>query len=560
MAFVTAPLSKTRCPPHSRVSPRRPNLPAATAATPAATPSPDRPAPSVSLVSLGCPKNVTDAEVFLGDLASRGISINPQTHPNAAVADADLDFADDFDLADAEFSDPHSALHQQQQLHPQQPEPQQRQQEQHEQQHPNSDVIVINTCAFVDDAKRESIDAILAATRRKQAGQASGVIVTGCLAQRYADQLADELPDVDAVIGFEHYDELPARVRQLAAGATSTTAVKKEDNSLTAGGLDRVRVGTPDVPFRPEHERVRLGPRHSVYVRLAEGCSHACTFCAIPGQFRGGFRSKPWEALTHEIAHLVSSGAKELVLIAEDTNQYGMDFARNNVDAHRLSHLLHHIADAHADRVHWVRLLYCYPSYFTDALIDAIARLDVVCKYIDMPLQHISDSVLRRMNRPGRAHTERLLHRLRAGIPGLTLRTTFIVGFPGETDAEHAELVAFVRASRFRHAGFFAYSEEEGTPATSLPDKVPAETAQFRRDELVSEQQRIEEELAAEMVGSVVDVMVDTMDAGHSVGRTRADAPEIDWRVHIVRQVEPGTVLPVRILGTSAFDLYGEPA
>lgn len=408
----------------------------------------------------------------------------------------------------------------------------------------DTDVVVINTCAFVEDAKRESINAILDAARSKRTSSTKGIIVTGCLAQRYADELAEELPEVDAVVGFEHYDKLPERIAAIAAPHNTTTT-------------ERVSVGSSHVPFRPEHRRFRLGPTHSVYVRLAEGCSHACTFCAIPGQFRGGFRSKPWDQLTHEIGHLVATGAKELVFIAEDTNQYGMDF--NATESRRLSHLLHHVADNVPD-AKWMRLLYCYPSYFTDELIHAIASIPTVCKYIDMPLQHISNRVLKNMNRPSRAHTERLLSRLHAEIPNLTLRTTFITGFPGETEEDHQELIDFIKRSRFRHAGFFVYSEEEGTPAAHYEDQVPMEIREYRRDELASIQQQIQEELAAEMVGQVVEVLVDRNEDGHSIGRTRNDAPEIDANVHILQQIQPGTLLNVRVLGTSSFDLYGEPA
>lgn len=489
MAFITSlPLLR----PYSslsRASPRNPQystIQCTTAPLPNPSPSTSK-SPSVSLVSLGCPKNVTDAEVLLGDLSNHGIQITKS------------------------------------------PE--------------SSDIIVVNTCAFVEEAKRESIDAILQATRHKHNGHTKGVVVTGCLAQRYADILADELPEIDAVVGFEHYNQLAKRVNDIVNGHQSV-----EDN--------RVAVGKADVPFRPEHRRVRLGPTHSVYVRLAEGCSHSCTFCAIPGQFRGQFRSKKWDDLTEEIQILTRNGAKELTLIAEDTNQYGMDFGHN--DSRRLSHLLHFIADQ-VHNVEWVRLLYCYPSYFSEQLIQAIANLDVVCKYIDMPLQHISDNVLRRMNRPGRKHTETLIGRLRDGIPGLALRTTFICGFPGETEEDHQQLVEFVKNSRFSHAGFFVYSEEEGTPAADFNDQVPLEVRQYRCDELSSIQQQIQEELALERVGSVLEVMVDRIEDGHSIGRCRFDAPEIDGSVHILQKIQPGTILKVRILGTSSFDLYGEP-
>ena len=497
MAFITSlPFRQRRWLPHNTRGYSRSAHThiCATATTPNAPIVPEErihsKAPSVSLVSLGCPKNVTDAEVMLGDLAKHGIQIKEQ---------------DD-----------------------------------------SADVILVNTCGFVDDAKRESISAILDAARVKQTdgNSTKGVIVTGCLAQRYADELAQELPGVDAVVGFGHYDELAERVLNIVQEGSKVNS------------LPTVRVGTSDVPFRPEHERVRIGHRHSVYVRLAEGCSHACTFCAIPGQFRGKFRSKQWDQVTHEIDTLVKSGAKELTFIAEDTNQYGMDFPLS--ERRRLSDLLHHVANNVPD-AKWVRLLYCYPSYFTDELIQAIGQLDVVCKYIDMPLQHISDRVLRLMNRPGREHTEKLLKRLYEGIPGLALRTTFITGFPGETEEDHRELVEFVKRSRFNHAGFFIYSEEEGTPAAEYKEQVPMEIKQIRQDELVSVQQQIQEEIASERIGQVLEVIVDRIEDGHSIGRCSFDAPDIDGCVHILQKIDPGTILKVQILGTSAFDLYGEP-
>lgn len=472
-----------------------------------------KPPIKVSLVSLGCPKNVTDAEVMLGDLSAHGIQILPPRTGNQYQED--------------EFSDE-----------------QQSQQE-------DADVIVINTCGFVEDAKRESVEAILSAARQKQTNNTKGIIVTGCLAQRYADTLAKELPEVDAVVGFEHYHEIPSHINSLVNSFTSTDGKKEESI---------VRVGKTSVPFRPEHERIRLGPKHSVYIRLAEGCSHSCTFCAIPGQFRGEFRSKSWDVLTSEIKHLTSDGkVKELVLIAEDTNQYGMDFKNPSDYSHRLSDLLHHISTNHSNSVSWVRLLYCYPSYFTNSLIEAISKLDIVCKYIDIPLQHINDSVLRRMNRPSRSHTLSLLNKLREKIPGLVLRTTFITGFPGETDEEHRELVEFIKEQKFDHAGFFAYSEEEGTPAAEMSDQVPMEVREYRRDELTSVQQNIQEERATGMIGNVIDVLIDKIEDGHSIGRTAGDAPDIDSTVHILQQLPVGEFAKVRILGTSSFDLYGEP-
>ncbi len=425
---------------------------------------------SVSVKSLGCPKNVTDAEVFLGDLESHGYRVVPEDDPN-------------------------------------------------------TDVVLVNTCGFVEDAKRESLAAIMEA-----AESGRRVVVTGCMAQRYAEQL--DIPEISAVVGFEHYSELPQRLATLGDG--------------------KVAVGGATVPFRDERRRVRLGRPHSAYVRLAEGCDHACTFCSIPS-FRGEFRSKPWDSALAEMRTLAARGAKELVLVAEDTNQYGTDFGAS--DSRRLAHLLR-AADG---IVPWIRLLYCYPSYFDDALISAIAECRSVCKYIDMPLQHIAENVLRKMKRPGRAHTERLLAKLKQAIPGLALRTTFITGFPGETDQDHKELVEFVRAQRFRRAGFFKYSQEEGTPAADMSEMVDEEVKQRRWDELVSVQQEIEEQYARSMDGEIVDVLIDGVDFdGVCVGRTTADAPEIDGVVHVLQKHPAGTLIRARVLGENSLDLYAE--
>lgn len=405
----------------------------------------------------------------------------------------------------------------------------------------DSDVVLINTCGFVEDAKRESVAAIMAASgQTTKSGALRHVVVTGCLAQRYADELAQSIPEVDAVIGFAHYNELGPRVRALVSDGN----VEETE----------VAVGAPTVPFRDEGVRVRLGEKHSVYVRLAEGCDHACTFCAIPG-FRGKFRSKPWDAAMSEMRTLSERGAVELVLVAEDTNQYGVDFGAK--DPRRLSHLLKAVASERLAK--WVRLLYCYPSYFDDELIDAMASLDNVCKYVDMPLQHASESVLRAMRRPSRAHTERLLAKLRSRIPDLCVRTTFIVGFPGETKADYQDLLDFVRTQRFHRAGFFAYSSEDGTPAAELGEHVPEEVKLARVDELVEVQQGIQDEVAQAKVGSVMEVLIDRVEHGMSIGRTSHDAPEIDGVVHVLQKFEPGTFVQCRILGTSSFDLYGEP-
>eukprot|EP00188_Purpureofilum_apyrenoidigerum_P002180 Plantae.Rhodophyta-Purpureofilum_apyrenoidigerum.ctg23225.p1 GENE.Plantae.Rhodophyta-Purpureofilum_apyrenoidigerum.ctg23225~~Plantae.Rhodophyta-Purpureofilum_apyrenoidigerum.ctg23225.p1 ORF type:complete len:506 (+),score=102.55 Plantae.Rhodophyta-Purpureofilum_apyrenoidigerum.ctg23225:35-1519(+) len=436
---------------------------------------------SVSLVALGCPKNTVDAEVMLGDLESQGIVIED-------------------DSADA-------------------------------------DVIIVNTCGFIEDSKRESIGAILEAASLKET-TAKGVVVTGCLAQRYASELAAELPEVDAVVGFENYKLLADRVRKIARPGEEP--------------MSRVEVGKATVPFRPEWGRRRLAPKHSAYIRVAEGCDHTCTFCAIPS-FRGKFRSKPWDQVVDEAHRLAKQGVVELNLIAEDTNQYGSDFES---DPRRLSDLLRELATI--EGIQWIRLLYCYPSYFTDDLIDAIAEVDKVVKYIDIPLQHISDQVLRRMQRPSRKHTLALLNRLRERIPELQLRSTFITGFPGETNEDHEQLVNFVREFKFHRGGFFTYSEEDNTPAADLDEQIDEEVKVARRDELVSLQQDIQTEFAHQQIGRVINVLVDRVENGHAIGRAAFDAPEIDCVVHLLQDVPKGLLVRAKVIESDFLDLIAD--
>ena len=444
----------------------------------------------VALVALGCPKNTVDAEVMLGDLQRRGLRV---------------------------VSEPRAA-----------------------------DVVIVNTCAFVEDAKRESIAAVVEAAQLKddRAVPARGLFVTGCLAQRYADELAAELPEVDAVVGFESYGDIPDKILSLL------------NDGRGEGESAEVLVGSASVPFRPEDDRWQLTPPHTAYMRVAEGCDHACTFCAIPG-FRGSFRSKPFDTAVAEATRLVSRGVREINLIAEDTNQYGSDWGDS--DPRRLHDLLREIAAL--PEVRWVRLLYCYPSYFSEELIDAIASIDKVVKYIDIPLQHLSQPVLRRMRRPAAKPTLELLAKLRARIPGLALRSTFICGFPGESDEEHDELVRAIRsAGGFERGGAFAYSQEDGTPAADFEGQVDDEVKQARRDELVSMFQRAAERWAEEQVGRELRVMVDRMEGTDAIARTEYDAPEIDNVVRIqAMPLSPGTVLTVRVVAADEVDLIAEP-
>lgn len=423
------------------------------------------------------------------------------------------------------------------------------------QEHEDADAVIINTCAFVEDAKSESLEAIMAAAGLNEDGKKRKIIVTGCLAQRYGGQLAQDLPEADLVVGFQNYGGLADSLSSTMGMATAGLAAAADKNTV-----NRVQVGEATVPFRPEWDRVRLTPPHTAYLRVAEGCNHACTFCAIPG-FRGKFRSKPWQALLDEASHLVASGVKELNLIAEDTNQYGMD----RRDGKGLAELLRELGKL--EGLHWMRILYAYPSYFTDELVQEIATNPKVCKYIDMPLQHISNLTLLAMNRPPRDHTVALIKKLRDNIPDLALRTTFISGFPGETDAQHRELVDFVKAHPFERMGCFAYSEEDGTPAVDLPEQVPTKIRQRRRDELISLQQRVGEGFAEQLVGREVEVLVDGFnDDGFMIGRTQWDAPDVDPLVFLSEPTDPaipaleaGQVRRCVITGNSLFDLEAVP-
>lgn len=451
------------------------------------------------MMSLGCPKNVVDGEVLLGGL-----------------------FREGFDITDS---------------------------------HEDADAIVVNTCAFVDEAKQESISAIFEAAQYKEEGKAKRVIVTGCLAQRYGADLAGELPEVDIIMGFQEYPKLSEELHT----ALGTRPAPRSASEAAAG--PRVLVGSATVPFRPEWDRHSLTPRHTAYLRVAEGCDHKCTFCAIPG-FRGKFRSKPWEAVLDEARRLAASGVRELNLIAEDTNQYGMDLKAG----YGLAELLRAIGEIQG--IEWIRILYAYPSYFTDDLIDEIAKNPKVVKYIDIPLQHISGPVLLAMNRPARQHTEALLHKLRDRIPGLALRSTFICGFPGEREQDHRELVDFCKTFKFERLGAFTFSEEDGTPAADYPDQLSDEEREARRDEIVSIQQRISERFAESRVGTLVPVLIDARDEedGVFVGRTSLEAPDVDPIVFVHDSeeagVEPlaiGQLRMCKITGSSIFDLVAHP-
>src|SRR3982751_6776606 len=393
----------------------------------------------VGMISLGCAKNLVDAEIMLGSVLQRGMEI---------TSSAD-----------------------------------------------EADVLVINTCAFIDSAKEESIDAILAAHEgrglNKRAGQK--LIVSGCMSQRFARELREQMPEVDAFIGLDEVKELGTIVERVLA---------KEDVDLAFADTRPTYVPDYDTP------RFRLTPAHSVYVKIAEGCNHPCSFCVIP-QMRGKHRSRTMESVLAEIRGLVAEGVREINLISQDTTYYGMDLwsekagPRQPVDSARgptLASLLRKIQQIEGE--FWVRLLYTHPAHWSDEVIETIAECDKVARYIDIPLQHIDESMLARMRREtSRTHIEDLIHKLRAGIPGVTLRTTFIVGFPGETDAEFETLLEFIGRVRFERLGIFKYSREDGSRAAKMPGQVPMKLKNARYREAMSIQQKIAHEMARKKIG-----------------------------------------------------------
>ncbi|MBQ4257526.1 MAG: 30S ribosomal protein S12 methylthiotransferase RimO [Clostridia bacterium] len=401
-----------------------------------------------------------------------------------------------------------------------------------------ADVAIVNTCGFIESAKRESIDEILELGRLKQEGQIRKIIVTGCLAERYLEEVEKELPEVDGVIGIGANEEIVPLFERILSGER---AVVKKDKTL--------------LPI--EGERELSTPSYFAYLKIAEGCDNRCTYCAIPS-IRGPFRSRTVESILEEAQALVKQGAKELILIAQDTSRYGIDL----YGEYKLSDLLHKLCAI--EPLRWIRLLYCYPDCLSDELIDTIASEDKIVKYIDIPLQHASGSVLKRMNRRGDASSlEKLMNKLRERIPGVTLRTTVMVGFPGETEDDFEVLMNFIRKVRFERLGCFSYSREEGTPAYSLPSQVSEEEKE-RREELVSETQMlIMQEKGEAMIGKTVTVLTEGFDrwAECYFGRTQGDAPEIDGKVFFTApEKKPvyGQFVQVRIDDCMDCDLIGE--
>jgi ribosomal protein S12 methylthiotransferase len=446
----------------------------------------------IGFVSLGCPKNLVDSEVMLGLAEKEGHEI---------TADAS-----------------------------------------------QADVLVVNTCAFIDRAKQESIDTILEMAELKKQAAGRRLIVTGCLAERYRDELKKEIPEIDAVYGT---GEVPDFVQGLAPGVKPLTLHRK----TPVFGKD-----LPTYIYDADTPRKRVTPGHYAYVKIAEGCDYKCAFCIIP-KMRGHYRSRSIDSIVQEARQLASQGVKELLLISQDTTFYGIDRGERGA----LPKLLRALNDV--DGIEWIRLLYLYPTTITGDVIDAIADLDKVVKYIDLPLQHASDAVLKRMKRPGtRASYQRLLDNIRERIPRVALRTTFIVGFPGETAEDFDQLESFIDDMQFDHVGVFTYSHEEGTTAFDLEDDVPAATKQKRQERLMGRQRDIVARRQRSRLGEKTRLVVDGQSPEHELvlqGRLAGQAPEIDPVVYLTdcdpSAIQRGSFIDVQIVGAQDYDLVARP-
>ncbi len=491
------------------------NLPFAVAAVPAASHHTQhkkqaaglpRQEIKVGMISLGCAKNLVDAEIMLGSVLARGMEITSR--------------ADD------------------------------------------ADVLVVNTCAFIDSAKEESIEAILEA--HQQCGLTKRLdqklIVSGCMSQRFARELQRELPEVDAFIGLDQVSELGEIIERILRKRPMLNADRWTLDFDCDNGGAGLAFAEKRPTYIPDYDtpRFRLTPAHSAYVKIAEGCNHPCSFCVIP-QMRGKHRSRTPQSVLGEIRGLVSEGVREINLISQDTTYYGMDLwaakagPRQPVDSTRgptLAGLLRRIQEIDGD--FWVRLLYTHPAHWSDELIDTIARCDKVARYVDIPLQHIDDAMLGRMRREtSRQHIEDLIYKLRAGIPEVTLRTTFIVGFPGETDEEFNGLLDFIRRTRFERLGTFKYSQEEGSRAARMSGQVPAKIKNARYRMAMSIQRQIAHEIARKKKGSELKLLVDQP----HIARSEADAPDVDARVILSKDAPVGEFVWRTITGSRGYDL-----
>jgi ribosomal protein S12 methylthiotransferase len=443
----------------------------------------------VGFISLGCPKNLVDSEVMMGRLKQEGYEMTS-------------------DAAEA-------------------------------------DTLVVNTCGFIDAAKKESIDAILEAARLKSEGKCQRLVVAGCLVERYRDELRAEMPEVDAFIGTSQINDI-------------TTVA---DSRVNTRQLPVLPLGNQTATYLYDEStpRVLATPGHFAYVKIAEGCDRPCAFCFIP-QMRGHFRSRRFGSVVAEAKRLAEQGVKEIILVAQDSSRYGEDLGERDA----LAHLMRELCGL--EGVEWVRVMYTYPTHISDAFLDVLAAEPKAVKYLDMPLQHASQNVLKLMKRGGnRESLERLIARVRERVPGIAVRTTFITGFPGETDEDFEELLAFVKTVEFDRVGVFTYSDEEGTPAFDLPGKVDAKVARKRRDRLMRAQSRISLKRNRARVGDVVRVLFEGVSEETDLlwqGRTGTQAPEIDGCVLINDapegfEPEPGRFVNVEITEAQEYDLVG---
>ncbi len=456
------------------------------------------------MISLGCAKNLVDAEIMLGSVLQCGMEITSRAQ--------------------------------------------------------DADVLVVNTCAFIDSAKEESINSILEVHQQRGLSKRPNqkLIVSGCMSQRFSSELRELLPEVDAFVGLDQVSELGEIIQSVVTGGDDPGRASLADAApATNLGYNFV---TPHPSYIPDYDtpRFRLTPAHSAYVKIAEGCNHPCSFCVIP-RMRGKHRSRNPESVLAEIRGLVKEGVREINLISQDTTYYGMDLwsqkagPRQPVDSSRgptLTALLRKIQKIEGE--FWVRLLYTHPAHWSDELIETIAECDKVARYIDIPLQHIDESMLRRMQREtSRVHIEKLIGKLRAGIPGLAIRTTFIVGFPGETEAEFETLLDFIGRARFERLGIFKYSQEEGSRAAKMSNQIPPEIKNARYRIAMSIQQEIAHAIAREKVGSEIKLLVDQP----HVARSEADAPDVDARVILSETATVGEFTWRKITGSRGYDL-----
>ena len=434
----------------------------------------------IGFISLGCAKNLVDTEVMLKKIADAGYEI----------------VSEDID----------------------------------------ADIVIVNTCGFIESAKQESIDNILDVATLKTMRHLRGIIATGCLVERYRDEVFREMPEVDAIVGVGSLSHIVEAIRAVDRGEKYSSFDDKETSPL--GG-----------------DRVLTTPEYTAYLKIAEGCDNRCTYCAIP-LIRGRFRSRPMEDIIAEARDLERLGVKELNLISQDTSRYGLDL----YGRYSLAELVRRITEETS--IPWIRLLYCYPDKITDELVYELRDNPRLLKYMDIPIQHYSDRILTAMNRHGNSAVIRdAVRRLRESVPGITLRTTAIVGFPGETEEDFAELCAYIKKEKFDRFGAFIYSPEEGTPAATMPDQIPEQTKQDRYDILMEAQADISLSLLEKKIGTTVTVLTEGYDpvAECYYGRSEADAPDVDGKVYFLtkEKIEPGTFVRVKITEAEDYDLVG---